>query len=450
MSKILFVHPRKEGSGLTEVARIEPLVFGYLAAGLAERHEFSCVDLRVSSDQELVDEVNRFRPDIVGITAYTVQANEAIEISKKIKATSSDIRVVIGGRHATSLPTTFQVPSVDAIARYECEGVINDIADWNLWKVPGMVYRNTSLFNPGDIWLSNPGRPESVFSQITPLHGLVDQKYYHILGMSVGATQFSRGCVYSCKFCDVASFNGRSCQTRQPAAVANEIRSMSSELIMALDDNIGLSKEYLLSLVGLFRAQGIKKRFALTMGANEVVRNKEILSEWRKLGLVAVLLGFERLGDENADFWKRTNEHINDEATAILHANHVIIMGSFIVSPADTKEYFERLTHYVHTRKIEFCMFTVLTPLPGTDLWKPEYGSLNFDHFDFAHALTPTTLEKKEFYSEMAKLWSSYNYWPLVRSLGSLVGPFGMPGLIKRLLSARSKVSGFSREIQEQ
>ena len=444
MSKILFVHPRKEGSGLTEVARIEPLVFGYLAAGLAERHEFTCVDLRVSSDQELVDAVNSFHPDIVGITAYTVQANEAIEISKKTKAISSDIRVVMGGRHATSLPASFQLPSVDAIARYECEGVINDIADWNLAKVPAMIYRT------GNTWAWNPGRPESVFSQITPLHGLVDQKFYHILGMSVGATQFSRGCVYSCKFCDVASFNGRSCQTRQPAAVANEIRSMSSELIMALDDNIGLSKEYLLALAGLFRAQGIKKRFALTMGANEVVRNREILGEWRKLGLVAVLVGFERLGDENADFGKRTNEQINDEATAILHANHVIVMGSFIVSPADTKEYFERLTHYVHERKIEFCMFTVLTPLPGTDLWKPEYGGLNFDHFDFAHALTPTTLEKQVFYSEMAKLWGSYNYWPLVRSLGSIVGPVGTPALIKRLLSARRKVSAFSREIKDE
>jgi radical SAM superfamily enzyme YgiQ (UPF0313 family) len=441
VSKILFVHPRKEGSGLTEVARIEPLVFGYLAAGLDGRHEFSCVDLRVSSDRQMVDAVNSFYPDIVGITAYTVQANEAIEISKKIKTISNDIRVVIGGRHATSLPASFQIPSVDAIARYECEGVINDIADWNLGKVPAMVYRS------GSTWVSNGGRPQSVFSRITPLHGLVDQKFYHILGMPAGATQFSRGCVYNCKFCDVASFNGRACQTRPPASVANEIRSMPGEWIFALDDNIGLNKEYLLALAGLFRAQGIEKRFALTMGANEVVRNKDILRQWRKLGLVSVLLGYERLGDENATFGKRTNEQLNDEATAILHANHIIILGSFIVSPTDTKEYFQRLTDYVHARKIEFTMFTVLTPLPGTELWQDEYSSLNFDHFDFAHAVTPTTLEKPVFYSEMAKLWSSYDYWPLVRSLGSIVGPLGMPALIKRLLTARSKVSKFSREI---
>jgi len=59
-------------------------------------------------------------------------------------------------------------------------------------------------------------------------------------------------------------------------------------------------------------------------------------------------------------------------------------------------------------------VFTVLTPLPGTDLYDQNYGRFairDYDFFDFTHSILPTRLPRKEFYRLYAQLYiKSYSF----------------------------------------
>ncbi len=54
--------------------------------------------------------------------------------------------------------------------------------------------------------------------------------------------------------------------------------------------------------------------------------------------------------------------------------------------------------------------FTVLTPLPGTDLWdesQKDVNTLDWHMYDLIHTVLPTKLPLDEFYAEFASLWGA-------------------------------------------
>jgi len=92
------------------------------------------------------------------------------------------------------------------------------------------------------------------------------------------------------------------------------------------------------------------------------------------------------------------------------------------------KEFFEKgsaantsqaLLNYVKSKCILTPSFSVLTPLPGTELYnekKEQIKVSSFELFDLLHAVLPTKLSLEQFYKEYANLWrKSYSrYLPKV------------------------------------
>ena len=79
----------------------------------------------------------------------------------------------------------------------------------------------------------------------------------------------------------------------------------------------------------------------------------------------------------------------------------------FIISPEYDEDAFDRLGTYLSTRQIDLPMITVMTPLPGTPLYKKEQHRIinhNLDYYTLTNAVTLTKLEEKRFYSRYAEL----------------------------------------------
>ena len=73
-----------------------------------------------------------------------------------------------------------------------------------------------------------------------------------------------------------------------------------------------------------------------------------------------------------------------------------------------TKKDFEGLRSYVKKLKLDFAGFAVLTPLPGTDLYREVEAKLitrDYYFFDFIHTVLPTELPLKAFYKEYLNLY---------------------------------------------
>lgn len=90
----------------------EPLELEYVAAAVGG-HEVDILDMRI--EKNLWKKLGNFRPDLVGITAYTCDVRVAKKVLQEVKKFSGSIKTVVGGHHATVLPIDFALPFVDAI-----------------------------------------------------------------------------------------------------------------------------------------------------------------------------------------------------------------------------------------------------------------------------------------------------------------------------------------------
>lgn len=73
-----------------------------------------------------------------------------------------------------------------------------------------------------------------------------------------------------------------------------------------------------------------------------------------------------------------------------------------------TREQFEQLYEVVRGLAVAIPLFTILTPLPGTELYRVYKDQLlTTDHrlFDLLHAVLPTRLPRPEFYSLMCRFY---------------------------------------------
>ena len=114
--KILLIQPSKGSltiSGEDLRCMHEPLALEYIASGIVKNHQIRILDMRIEKDLESV--LRDFRPDVVGITAYTVHVNTAKRLFQEIKAWNPGVFTVVGGHHATISPEDFLTPSVDVI-----------------------------------------------------------------------------------------------------------------------------------------------------------------------------------------------------------------------------------------------------------------------------------------------------------------------------------------------
>ena len=95
--KILLVQPVKPAKALggEDFAIYEPLALEYLAAGVAGDHDVRILDMRI--DRDLDSQLREYRPDVVGITSYTVHVNTVKKLFQQIKTLNPDI-VTIGRR----------------------------------------------------------------------------------------------------------------------------------------------------------------------------------------------------------------------------------------------------------------------------------------------------------------------------------------------------------------
>ena len=117
----------------------------------------------------------------------------------------------------------------------------------------------------------------------------------------------------------------------------------------------------------------------------------------------------------------------------ILKRLGIMMYASYMVNPDYSHEDFRALIAHVRRMGHNYATFTVMTPLPGTELYEQSKDRL-LSHrpelFDMLHSLLPTRLPLQQFYQEMTVLYTKAV--PLHRSLPPLL-KFGLHGFLLRL-----------------
>jgi radical SAM superfamily enzyme YgiQ (UPF0313 family) len=397
-----------------------------MVAAMVRDHDVGILDMRLDGD--LDGALGGFAPDVVGVTALTQEVNAARDVLRRVKAFSPEIVTVVGGHHATLVPTDYMVPSVDLIALGEGEVVFRRLVDalesrFSLRGIPGLLWRDVSgRFEGGD----PPGKPIDTTALPFPRRDLtaaLRSEYHFLFDRPDTSIATSRGCPFHCKFCSVHEFYHGATSQMSPERVLAELRTVPTDHVTFVDDNFLMNWRRETELAERIRAEGIRKRYAMECRTDSIVRHPELVEKWAEIGLTGVLLGLEGGSDQTLDrVDKRCSVETNNEAIRILQGNDVVIWGAFIVDPDWGEDDFLRLGDYVAEMGITHRQFTILTPLPGTELYRERYHELlthDYACFDTLHAVLPTRLPRTEFYQRFAALYRQHDigpYYDLVRA----------------------------------
>jgi radical SAM superfamily enzyme YgiQ (UPF0313 family) len=412
------------GIGFRLAAMPEPLALEMLAATVSDC-DVRILDMRLDGD--LQGALQAFSPDMVAITALTPEVYAAQDVLKAVKEHNADIFTVAGGHHVSLLPEDFCLPYVDAIAVGEGESVFPQLvgavaSGGKLKDVPNLIWRDKN-----GQFFQNPRafHKLDMDSVLLPRRDLTDRfrgEYFFLFDKPDTSVVTSRGCPYRCNFCSVWVFYDGKTRQMTPARVLKEITAVTTDHMTFVDDNFLMNFKREDAIADLIKAEGIRKRFSMECRTDSIVRRPELVAKWVDIGLYAVLLGLEGASDKTLkSVNKKNTSKANDEAIRILKDLGVIIWGAFLVSPDWEEDDFKQLRDYVGEKEITHTQFTVLTPLPGTDLFRQQYDQLlTFDYscYDALHAVLPTRLPREEFYRQFANLYRQNDlgpYYDLVR-----------------------------------
>ncbi len=418
--KILLINPPNSGRsipeeryGITSVKQIfrgEPLALEVLAGNLGD-HELRILDLKVNPDG-LEAELNRFAPDIVALTAMTCEAQTVLRLAKEIKQ-KRQTTVVVGGVHASADPDFFNCEQIDwivvGLGKQSFSGLVQALetkVDQNIAGVarttPGTPLRfQPRKFSRNDLAEQHPPRYDLV-EQYRPQYVL------QTLGLQLGFVASAAGCPYDCSFCCISAITDGRYLTATIATVIRDIQQLQTPVIRLVDANTFGNPQHALQLADAIESAGIKKQFLADVRSDTVVRHPELLKRWKEIGLRAVVIGFEEIDDTALGAMnKKSSAVINMQAIEILHRIGLTIVGDFIISPDYTEQQFDKLGDFVKQQQIDLPMHTILTPLPGTELYRQLREKIiihDLDYYTLTNAVLATRLDEELFYQRYAAL----------------------------------------------
>jgi hopanoid C-3 methylase len=400
--KVLLLRPPlpRRTIGAAHASLCEPLELAVLAGNLRD-NDVTVLDMRV--DPTPFDEVlQRVKPDIVGVTAGTVEVRTASALLRRVKEVFPAVATIVGGPHATARPEDFAGSFVNAIVlglgvSSFREIVIAREKGRPLEEIAGLVVNQK-----GGKQLRTPRRDPVPSLGLFPAPdrkctAKYRSKYYHAWVKPVALVQGSAG---SNLPGTVGAPPTEERIVQEAERVAAEMVEQESGICLADDDAL-VEPQRVARICALLKEASFEQPLYLCTRAEAIVENPEVIEDLSELGLNTVALsldGPERNGPSAAQV----------RAVDVLHANGVSVSGELIISPSFDAEDFRRAGEIARELNIEFPIFSVTTPFPGTPLfekYRDLIGLPDWEIFDRVHAVLPTRLPLRKFYAELSRLY---------------------------------------------
>lgn len=405
IKRLLLINPvnnARTGLTVNKSSRFPPIGLGIVAGATPPSWDIDIIDENWTS-------FTYKEADLVGITAFTASANRAYEIASIYRA--KGVPVVMGGIHASMMPEE-AVQFVDAVVVGEAESswpqVLNDVERGQLRK----MYRG-QLVDP-----SNMAKPRN---------DLFSSEY------KFASIQTSRGCPMDCDFCTVPEFSGHKYRRRPTEQVLSELEDSQQKMIFFVDDNIiGYGKTNRDEALALFKGMVERKidKWWFCQASINFGDDLELLKWASRAGCKMVFLGLE--ANETTEL-KNVNKRLNISRGVLsyaklfhrIHLAGIAVLGAFIFGfDSDTFDKLQQRANYMKHSAIDVMQTTLLTPLPGTRLFRrcQEEGRLlytdypnDWQRYDMTEVLhKPCGLDAKQLSLRMKKLNMQIYFMPLL------------------------------------
>lgn len=294
--------------------------------------------------------------DYVAITGKTSQARRMFEVARECRARGRT--VVIGGPFASLSPE---------VAREYCDvlvrGEIEEIQE--------------SLF--ADL---RQGRCKSEYVGTKPSLDLSPVPRWDLYPndrTEWAALQTSRGCPFSCEFCDVIAYLGRKQRHKPIANVLRELDALYTagyRNVFLADDNLTVYRsraKELLAAIAEWNDRRDRGRVHLaTQVSIDTARDDELLRLCAEAGLCDVFIGLETPNEESLkDAKKNQNVGVDLPAQVRRFQEHgIMVVGGMIVGfDADGLGIFEQQRAFATKAALPIVTLGALTAPPATPLY---------------------------------------------------------------------------------
>jgi len=294
--------------------------------------------------------------DIVFATAMLVQKESLHVAVKRCKARGK--RVVLGGPYVTS--TREELPKADHIFLGEAETTLPQFVSDLEQGTAKQFYKASE-------------RPPLSVTPVADFH-LADLKRYSAMSI-----QYSRGCPFSCEFCDIIEIYGRVPRTKSNAQVLAELNALRDlgwrGSVFIVDDNfIGNKKNVrqLLPVLAQWQKENGHPFSLLTEASVNIADDADLLENMRLADFHQVFLGIETPVEESLKEAQKSQNRGNLlDSIRRIQSYGLEVMAGFIVGfDNDPEDIFERQINFIRESAIPLAMVGLLNALPDTQLWK--------------------------------------------------------------------------------
>src|SRR5436190_5731825 len=292
---------------------------------------------------------------VVGITGYIIQMARVFAIADRFRARGKT--VVLGGPLANLLPE---------LCREHCDVLFEGEAEYT-WP---RFLREFAAGTSRDHYVEH----EKIHLPDSPVPRIAAARRPYAQGI----VQCTRGCPFTCEFCDIIVMFGRKMRFKPVEQVLEEVQAWADRgatYLFFADDNFVGHRAYAKDLLRALIRWNSKRRRKLsfqTQASIDMVRDEELLGLLRDANFYSVFVGVESPRKASlAETHKTQNERIDMvEAIHKIHSYNMFVSAGMIVGfDQDDVDIFGEQFDFLQAANIPVAMLSVLLAVPKTPLY---------------------------------------------------------------------------------
>ena len=358
MMKVLLVNIIDETDSFA--CDMTPLGLGYLVSYTQLRMD---VDFKIVNTN-LMNEVEIYKPNIIGITVVSQNYNKAVRFANDVKQ-KYEIPIIIGGIHISMMPETLsQAMDIGVIG----EGEQTFLELMQLYETHGCFKRDELCNIKGIIYKENNKIQTTL--PTPPLHIDEIPIPFRNKDEKVVSMFSSRGCPYNCVFCSSTAFWGKPRYFSAEYVVKEmvELINNGAKHISFSDDLFIANKQRLRDIVRLLP----KTNTTINCACRANLVDDETIQLLKEINCTTISMGLESGCDKTLCYLKGNSVSVkaNSDAIESIKKHGMIVNATFIIgAPYETEEDILQTLQFIKESNIDNFWVYILTPLPGTLIW---------------------------------------------------------------------------------
>ena len=337
------------------------------------------------SDEEVLAEIERYDPKVVGIGGLITTYGWIKRMSHQIRQARPQSWIVLGGSVGTSIvETALRRLDVDAIAVAEADDTVLELmkalrANGPLEKVAGLAF----LRDGQVVRTAKRALIENLDDLPFPAWEMFPMEAY-LANPVVGVGRdmdiiSSRGCPFSCEYC--YRIFGRKFRGRGAEHVVGEIRALQRnydiDFVSFQDDCFVVDKQRVHAICDLLDRKGMSRSLRWSCTGRVSVCDADMLKRMRASGCVSVSYGIESGSEKILEAMGKgvtlaqTKEAINNTRAVGMRCPVSFMIGY----PGETRETVLETVEFCREMNIPLTSLMFTCPYPGTALYEKLFGA---------------------------------------------------------------------------